>query len=186
MARPVGKPGETRERIVAAALPLFVENGVQGASLQQIADRLGLTKASVYHQFSTKEALIRAVVQPVVDALAALVKKAETVDDRDVRIEVLLEGMVDLVVGQRELATFVHSNRAVEAVFRGWPEIQEHAARITALLLGPDPGPSRRVAVSLLESGLMFTGTDPTVAGLPDDRLREELLAGARRLLAVA
>ncbi len=66
MAKPVGRRGETRERILATAVDLFAENGVHGTSLQQIADRLGVAKATVYHQFATKEALILAVVAPVV------------------------------------------------------------------------------------------------------------------------
>jgi len=183
MARPVGRPGQTRERIVRAALELFVHNGVHATSLQQIADRLGVTKATVYHQFATKDALVVAVVQPVVDALGALLDQAEPMTDPDERAEVLLRGMVDLVVGQRRLAAFVHGNRAVEDAFRGLPDIQARAHRITELLLGLDPRPERRVAVSVLEGGLMLSGTDPTLADLPDDDLRRELLALGRHLL---
>lgn len=56
--------------------------------------------------------------------------------------------------------------------------------RVLGLLLGPDPAPSRRVAVSMFNAGLMLSGTDQMVAGLTDGELRQELLAAARRLLA--
>ena len=50
-------------RIVAAALDLFAEHGVNGSSLQMIADAIGVTKAAVYHQFPTKEAIVVAAVE---------------------------------------------------------------------------------------------------------------------------
>jgi AcrR family transcriptional regulator len=49
-------------RIVTAALVLFSEHGVSGTSLQMIADAIGVTKAAVYHQFRTKEAIVVAAV----------------------------------------------------------------------------------------------------------------------------
>jgi AcrR family transcriptional regulator len=184
MARPVGRRGETRERILVTALALFAENGVHGTSLQQIADRLGVAKATVYHQFATKEALIQAVVQPAVDTLAALLAEAEPVLDRDEQVEMLLRGLVDLVINGRELSAVTHGDPGVAGVLGSNPVLRVHGERVLGLLLGPDPSPSRRVAVSMFNAGLMLSGTDPVVAGLPDAELRQELLAGARRLLA--
>ena len=47
MGRPGAPRGQGRDRVVAAALELFSERGVSGTSLQMIADRLGVGKASV-------------------------------------------------------------------------------------------------------------------------------------------
>lgn len=55
----------TRDEIVAAARELFREKGYAGASMQDLADRIGLKKASLYMRFSNKEAL----VPEVLDAL---------------------------------------------------------------------------------------------------------------------
>ena len=45
-------------RIIDATLPLFGDHGVSGTSLQMIADRLGVTKAAVHHQFPTKDEIV--------------------------------------------------------------------------------------------------------------------------------
>jgi len=67
-----------RDRVVAAALDLFAEYGVSGTSLQMIADRMGVTKAAVYHQFRTKDEIVLAAAEselaqllPVLDAAEA-------------------------------------------------------------------------------------------------------------------
>ena len=52
MARP---PSETRQRIQDVARELFAEKGVQRTSLQDIADRLGITKPALYYHFGSRE-----------------------------------------------------------------------------------------------------------------------------------
>ena len=50
-------------RVVTAALGLFARHGVNGTSLQMIADELGVTKAAIYHQFPTKDEIVIAAVE---------------------------------------------------------------------------------------------------------------------------
>ncbi|MGF0524338.1 TetR/AcrR family transcriptional regulator [Agrobacterium pusense] len=52
----------TRDEILAAARELFREKGYTGASMQDLADRIGLKKASLYMRFSNKEALVPEVL----------------------------------------------------------------------------------------------------------------------------
>ncbi|MFP5077896.1 TetR/AcrR family transcriptional regulator [Rhizobium sp. YIM 134829] len=51
-----------REEIVTAARELFREKGYAGASMQDLAERVGLKKASLYMRFANKEALVPAVM----------------------------------------------------------------------------------------------------------------------------
>ena len=139
MAKPVGRRGETRERILVTALALFAENGVHGTSLQQIADRLGVAKATVYHQFATKDALIEAVVQPAVESLGVLLAAAEPITDRGEQVEVLLNGLVDLVINGRELSAVTHGDPGVAALLGSNPILRGHGERVLGLLLGPGP-----------------------------------------------
>lgn len=44
--------------IAQAALALFAERGVEGASIDEIARRAGVTRATVYRRWETKEALL--------------------------------------------------------------------------------------------------------------------------------
>ncbi|MGV7942548.1 TetR family transcriptional regulator, partial [Mycobacterium kansasii] len=66
----------TRATILAAAEALIAERGFDRTSLQQVADRAGVTKANVYYYFRTKEALLGGVVAPHAQALRELVDDA--------------------------------------------------------------------------------------------------------------
>ena len=42
-----------------------------------IADELGFTKAAIYHHFRTREQLLDAVVEPILDQLRGIIAAAE-------------------------------------------------------------------------------------------------------------
>jgi TetR/AcrR family transcriptional regulator len=58
-----------RQRILAAALELLAEHGYEGTSLQQVADRVGLHKSSLFHHFPSKEELAREVFRGLAERL---------------------------------------------------------------------------------------------------------------------
>lgn len=56
-----------RAEIVAVAKALFFREGYAGASMAQIAARVGGSKATLYNHFASKEELLLAVVKDVAD-----------------------------------------------------------------------------------------------------------------------
>lgn len=52
------KHNQRRELILRAAAVVFADVGYHGASLEDIAERLDLTRASLYHYFPSKDALL--------------------------------------------------------------------------------------------------------------------------------
>jgi TetR/AcrR family transcriptional repressor of nem operon len=54
---PTTKGQQTRQRILAAAAPLFNQKGFAGASMQEILDATGLEKGGLYRHFPTKQHL---------------------------------------------------------------------------------------------------------------------------------
>lgn len=52
-----------RDAIVRTATLLFGERGYQGVSMRLLAEQLGITAPSLYHHFSSKEALLFAVLE---------------------------------------------------------------------------------------------------------------------------
>lgn len=64
MPRPA--PVNRREDILAAAMEEFAARGFAAARMEDIASRLGLSKAALYLQFETKEALFRALIESLV------------------------------------------------------------------------------------------------------------------------
>jgi AcrR family transcriptional regulator len=52
----------TRERILAEALNLFAESGYGGASMRELARRVGVRESSLYNHFAGKAAILEAIV----------------------------------------------------------------------------------------------------------------------------
>lgn len=72
---------DTKTRSLAAAQTLFAEKGFYGASMDQIARELGLTKQALIHHFGTKEKLYGAVLQQISDRLMAQLPPADAGKD---------------------------------------------------------------------------------------------------------
>jgi len=55
-------PGDTKQRILAAAERLFAERGFAGASLRAVTGEAGVNLAAVHYHFGSKEGLLHAVL----------------------------------------------------------------------------------------------------------------------------
>jgi len=77
---------ETRGRLLAAARAAIAEHGIEGASVDAIAERAGRTSGSLYGQFGSKDALIVALLDESKDVVArsmlADIEAATTLDER--------------------------------------------------------------------------------------------------------
>mgnify|MGYP001073349394 CR=1 FL=1 len=60
-----------REAILRAATDVFYERGLQSATMDHVARRLGTSKVAIYRHFPTKESLVEAVLTRVVDRFVA-------------------------------------------------------------------------------------------------------------------
>ena len=57
----------TRQEILDAALDLFSVNGYEATSISQLADAVGIRKASLYSHFANKQEILDKVVEMVLD-----------------------------------------------------------------------------------------------------------------------
>jgi TetR/AcrR family transcriptional regulator len=69
-----GKPEESRQAILNAALAEFANQGVAGARTDSIAEAAGVNKALLYYYFEDKEGLYRAVLEHVFSGLLERVR----------------------------------------------------------------------------------------------------------------
>ncbi len=65
------QPGLTRDRILAAALASFGTRGYEATSLDDLARELGVRKQTILYWFTSKEALLAAVIDAAAEELAA-------------------------------------------------------------------------------------------------------------------
>jgi AcrR family transcriptional regulator len=118
---------ETRRRLLEAAADLFAERGVDGASIDAIAERADRTSGAVYDHFGGKDGLLFALLDGWVDDVAVVVgaelSAATTVDER---LAVLWRSVSSPVAGDGRWIALEHE--LWTWAFRN-PEAREHLAR---------------------------------------------------------
>lgn len=57
------KEKNTKEKILEEALKLFAQSGYMGTSMNEIASRLGVTKAALYKHYSSKQEILDSIVE---------------------------------------------------------------------------------------------------------------------------
>lgn len=170
-------------RIVAAALNLFAERGVSGTSLQMIADTIGVTKAAVYHQFKTKEAIVIAVVEVELARLEDVLDAAESGERGPSTLEALLTKVIDLAVGRRRIVSTLEHDPVIVRLLANHEPFQQFMARLFRVLLGEEIDARARVRAAMIASAIGGAVTHPLVAGLDDATLRSELVQLTRTFL---
>jgi len=80
-ARPPGRPrsAASHEAILRATLELLAEKGMQAMSMDAVAARAGVSKATIYRRWKSKEEL----VEELLDQLLAIVQPLESGDPRE-------------------------------------------------------------------------------------------------------
>ncbi|MGY2077604.1 MULTISPECIES: TetR/AcrR family transcriptional regulator [unclassified Blastococcus] len=168
------------QRVLDAALDLFSEHGFEGTSLQDIADRLGVTKAAVYYHFHTKDEILLALVEPAFDELLVLAESGAR-SGRGRGVEVA--GYVDYLLRHRRVAAYL--TRDATAMSR--PGLVEKGTKlrgqVEAGLLGGDGDALGTVwgAATLQALAGALLAAPPDV---PEEWLREELTELGAHLLA--
>jgi AcrR family transcriptional regulator len=178
-----GKGVGTRTRILAAAEQLFVERGYHATTLQEIADRVGITKPALYYHFDAKAEILASLLDPMTTELERVLEQSvaagESGGTAAVRA-VLIPGWLDVFLRYRGtlLALIRELATTPSGAFDRTISAMERAIVVAA---GPDAGVGEQIAIAQTISAV----TDP-VALMPHisgEVLREHLLAGAWRLL---
>ena len=172
---------DTRSRVLDAALQLFSEHGFEGSSLQQIADRLGVTKAALYYHFRSKDDLLQALVAPALADLDDILNAHERVHDTPARRREFMGDYVDYLLCHRQLIAYISRDLATLA----HPAIADgnraRRARVEALLIGAGLEFDDQIRVAMA-----FGGVQAAIAQYPDveeSQLREALCSAAATLL---
>ncbi|NGZ76187.1 TetR/AcrR family transcriptional regulator [Saccharibacillus alkalitolerans] len=188
------KSAERKHTIFAVALSLFSERGIKATSMQDIAERCGFSKGTLYQHFRSKEELIRYIHEYAIGMLQEKLESAAA-DDRSARetllaqIEVLLHSLIEfksfmmMQLREREFSGIedgLHPRREAEGCGRAphHPVLTTAFVQIRRSLIGIygaeiDPYSGD---LSILISGLSFSYLQLTDDwGMPELPLAEAL-----------
>lgn len=107
---------EPQDRILDAAARVFRRHGFRRSSIEQAAEEAGLTRQALYHHFSSKEDLFRAVITRLYErALAAETAAAEAAEHAG-------QGLAEILVAQisarlRQLVSSLEGSPHMEELF---------------------------------------------------------------------
>jgi AcrR family transcriptional regulator len=150
--------------IAGAALELFLTRGLAAVSLGDIAERVGVTKAAVYHHYKTRDALVLEVFRPLLEELARL-------DEDSVHDHVLVDRVIDLAVAHRELVLLAQPH-LLDGL--GPAALQHLAAASETLLtaMAPQGTPEQRVRALVVLTGIcaVLRDLDTTPAAVAELR----------------
>lgn len=135
----------TRREIVRQAMDLFQAAGYNATSLQDIATAAGCSKATVLYHFSSKPAVLAAVLEPAAADLANLVEAAAELP-RAAAQDLAIERFIDLAVEHRGVVDVLQD---ILPVIEEMPEIAPLVAdglRLTELMAGSDDPMERDLA----------------------------------------
>lgn len=171
-----------REEILDEATRLFAERGYEGTSMSDLAERVGLRKASLFHHFASKEVLYAAVLARLIEKVGETIASAAFATGSFAeRLDALSDAITDVLAGQPFAARLL-----IREVMDWGPVARDHladqmlqvlSASETFLRSGQDEGTfapfdAKQLVVTLLGVHFMpfaighvierFVGTDPS------------------------
>ena len=114
-------PKHPLREICRTAARVFYDKGYDGASMQDIAEAVGLTKAGLYHHVGSKDRLLFEIMNYGMDILdEAVISKVRDIADPRERLRQTIIGHIDLVVRTRdlEITVILHENRSLKGELR--------------------------------------------------------------------
>lgn len=96
--------GNTKQEILEASLDLFSVQGFEATSISQIANAVGIRKASLYSHFENKQAILDAIVKDVLEQYAehSIFAKADwdNCDNAEDKPKLTPDAAAQMILGQ--------------------------------------------------------------------------------------
>ena len=180
--------GDTRETIRAVALELFSTKGFEQTSLREIAERVGLTKASLYYHYPSKQALLLAVVDPVITGWRSIVDDTARLEHNPGSVRSVVERCLDVFLRNRSVSGIFQRDAAGVAVVLGslWDDMVGLGKRLVTWLAGPSPTPADRLrAIAAMEvlGAVLTSATYQDEGEFDEDEMRAVLSQAAMDVL---
>lgn len=114
----------TEQRIFEAAREVFVQKGMDGAKMQEIADRAGINKALLHYYYRSKDKLYEMVARAVIGRAVPIIQNFIE-EDRPLleKLDKFIDFYIDLIARNTFIPLFIisevnkHPDRFFETIF---------------------------------------------------------------------
>lgn len=178
--------GDTRDAIREVALELFSQRGYEKSSLREIAEQLGMTKAALYYHYPSKQALLLAVIEPLIAEWRSVSDKAATLTHSTAHVRQVLRDCLEVLLRHRAIAGLFTRDAptVVAAIGPLYEDLVDLNRQLHAWLAGPSPSPSDQIrAIAATEVLNSVLGWHPSMGEISDDELRVTLLDASAAVL---
>jgi AcrR family transcriptional regulator len=174
----------TRERIKQVALELFTEQGYEGTSLREIAERLGVTKAALYYHFKSKEEIVHAFVEDRLDATTQMIAWVRDQPPGEGTRREFIRRYAELIdTGHASsMASFFQQNQPALKNMKIGETMREQMIELVGALAGPGATAVEKLRAGMsvwVLHGAWFLIRDPSVS---DEEIRSAALEVALEL----
>lgn len=182
-----GRPGHDRDHVLRTAVALFNEQGYEATSIADLAERLGVTKAALYHHIDSKEQILEGALEEALGGLEAALDAALERPTAADRLTAVIRGAVHVLTARQPQVTLLlrlRGNSPIETAALERQRAFDH--RVTELMrqaqdeslvrVDLDAGTATRLVFGMINSLVEWYH--------PDGRIDPTLLAD--EVLAVA
>ena len=140
-----GRPGYDLESLLAVAVGVFNERGYDGTSMEDLSQRLGISKSAIYHHVDSKEALLSLALDRALDGLFEVAAEVRHTDAPAIdRLEQLVRGSIEVLVQRLPYVTLLLRVRGNTEVERRAMARRRQFDRVVAALVDSGRGGWRR------------------------------------------
>src|SRR3954451_7539445 len=180
---------ETRALVRRTALRLFTEQGYEATSLRQIADELGINKASLYYYFDSKEAILQSLFEERgVEAEQLLTWVPEQAGTPELLAGAAVRWVGSVTAEKLQGIRFVNANPLIARTLTSKPggdrigtSLNQRAAELTTLL--PDASPQNVMLLRMAVLSINAAVQSPPATGIGDEAVVAAAQRAARALL---
>ncbi|PXX63165.1 TetR family transcriptional regulator [Nocardia tenerifensis] len=177
----VAAGGGTKSAIREAAVKLFGDKGFEQTSLREVADAVGITKASLYYHYASKLDLLHAIIDPIVDNLRSVVVDLDRTPRDSAGIRDVLRSYLRGMVHHRAAGALVLRDTVtiINAVADRHPDLVDDDQTLREWLAGPNATDEARLRASAALAMLGVALMSREFAPGADDALVEATLLDA-------
>jgi AcrR family transcriptional regulator len=160
---------DTRNNILAAANRLFLKQGYTAASMRQIAELAGIGKATIYHHFADKEAIVTALLEQNTARMNEVLERVRQETRPRERIQVATEASIDFLYRFADIIQIVRrevpgvrtqSQNGFSQFFQEYINLMAEAIQTGSeqgIFRSVDPNQAARVLMSMIQGTFAMT-----------------------------